>query len=322
MSFSVDHLASNILTRDFLIAFFVCHIALTCGKFLRSQLHSRHVRATRRRRAALARESARRSIKTMAEDVRTAREKVPSETESLFRLPIAVVAKRVRGSQSAAKALLLDVIGRALKSTQQLNCCTTFIGPFSQLQSDMVASFTTAEKQHQRASLLQGLPVSIKECFDVKGQDTTVGKGSRAGSPAGADAAILTVLRAQGAVVFARTNVPQTMLSYECSNPVYGQTRNPFDLTRGPGGSSGGEGALLGSGGSLLGIGTDIGGSCRIPAAFSGCCGFKPTSGRLSAKGAVPGTPGQESIKSTPGPMVNRKDAAAAAAAQCRHHHS
>merc|ERR1712185_282661 len=113
--------------------------------------------------------------------------------------------------------------------------------------------------------MLHGLPVSIKECFSIEGQDTTIGCGKRCGKPAAADAVIATVLRRQGAVVYARTNVPQTMLSYECSNPVYGQTRNPFDLTRGPGGSSGGEGALLGSGGSLLGIGTDIGGSCRIP---------------------------------------------------------
>jgi fatty acid amide hydrolase len=88
---------------------------------------------------------------------------------------------------------------------------------------------------------------------------------------------IIKVLKAQGALVFARTNIPQTMLSYECSNPVFGQTRNPYCLERGPGGSSGGEGSLIGSRASILGIGGDVGGSLRIPAAFSGCCGFKPT---------------------------------------------
>ena len=156
--------------------------------------------------------------------------------------------------------------------------------------------------------MLHGLPVSIKECFSIEGQDTTIGCGKRCGKPAAADAVIATVLRRQGAVVYARTNVPQTMLSYECSNPVYGQTLNPYDPARGPGGSSGGEGALIGSHGSLLGIGSDIGGSCRIPAAFSGCCGFKPTAGRLSSMGAVPGTPGQEAIKSTAGPMAREVD--------------
>ncbi len=69
--------------------------------------------------------------------------------------------------------------------------------------------------------------------------------------------------------------------SYDCSNPIYGQTLNPCNLQKTPGGSSGGEGALIGGGGSILGIGTDIGGSIRIPASFCGICGFKPTSSRL-----------------------------------------
>lgn len=71
------------------------------------------------------------------------------------------------------------------------------------------------------------------------------------------------------------------ILSYDCGNPIYGQTVNPHNLQKTCGGSSGGEGALIGGGGSLLGIGSDIGGSIRIPAAFCGICGFKPTSGRV-----------------------------------------
>lgn len=119
---------------------------------------------------------------------------------------------------------------------------------------------------------------------------------------------MLQVLRRQGALVFARTNVPQTMLSYECSNPVFGQSLNPHSHLRGPGGSSGGEGSLIGSNGSLLGIGTDIGGSLRIPAAFSGCCGFKPTCGRVSSAGLTSAVPGQEGIRSTAGPMAREVD--------------
>lgn len=69
--------------------------------------------------------------------------------------------------------------------------------------------------------------------------------------------------------------------SYDCSNPIYGQTVNPHNLQKTSGGSSGGEGALIGGGGSLLGIGSDIGGSIRIPSAFCGICGFKPTTGRI-----------------------------------------
>lgn len=69
--------------------------------------------------------------------------------------------------------------------------------------------------------------------------------------------------------------------SYDCSNPIYGQTVNPHNPQKTSGGSSGGEGALIGGGGSLLGLGSDIGGSIRIPASFCGICGFKPTAGRL-----------------------------------------
>lgn len=69
--------------------------------------------------------------------------------------------------------------------------------------------------------------------------------------------------------------------SYDCSNPIYGQTVNPHNLQKTSGGSSGGEGALIGGGGSVLGLGSDIGGSIRIPASFCGICGLKPTAGRL-----------------------------------------
>ena len=84
-----------------------------------------------------------------------------------------------------------------------------------------------------------------------------------------------------GAIPFCKTNIPQTCLSYDCSNPIFGATKNFLDPKRSPGGSSGGEAALLAGRGSIIGIGTDIGGSVRIPAGFSGCVGLKPSGGRL-----------------------------------------
>ena len=125
------------------------------------------------------------------------------------------------------------------------------------------------------------------------------------------DAVIVQVLRAQGAIPgFCRTNIPQTMLSFECSNPIYGQTANPHDTTRGPGGSSGGEGCLIASGGSLLGIGTDIGGSVRAPAHFCGVAGFKPTPQRVTKVGQasprVGGRDGQNAVRSVAGPLARR----------------
>jgi Asp-tRNA(Asn)/Glu-tRNA(Gln) amidotransferase A subunit family amidase len=132
----------------------------------------------------------------------------------------------------------------------------------------------------------------VKENFDVAGYDSTFGVGKRLGFPATRDALLVHVARSLGAVPFCKTNVPQTMLSFCCGNPIYGLTGNPHDVDRTCGGSSGGEGALLAAGGSCLGLGTDIGGSVRIPAHFSGCVGFKPTIARISRKGAQGATPG------------------------------
>ena len=85
---------------------------------------------------------------------------------------------------------------------------------------------------------------------------------------------------ALGAVPFCQTNVPQTMCTIQASNPLYGETGNPWDKNRECGGSSGGEGCLVGAGASVLGIGSDYGGSVRSPAALCGICSLRPTSGR------------------------------------------
>lgn len=92
-------------------------------------------------------------------------------------------------------------------------------------------------------------------------------------------------MRKEGGIPFVKTNLPQTMMFFECINPLWGRTSNPFSSLHSSGGSSGGEGALLGMDGSALGWGTDIGGSLRIPASWSGCYALKPGFGRVSAAG-------------------------------------
>lgn len=132
---------------------------------------------------------------------------------------------------------------------------------------------------------LFGLPISVKECFHVKGYDHTLGMIKFMDCPAEEDAPFVTHLKLLGAVPFCLTNVPQTLKSYGCSNPVYGETKHPMDDSRTPCGSTGGEGCLIGSRGSILGIGTDVGGSLRAPSHCCGVVGFKPTSGRIYGKG-------------------------------------
>src|SRR5207247_5955522 len=106
------------------------------------------------------------------------------------------------------------------------------------------------------------------------------------------DAAVVARMRAAGAILLGKTNLPELGLAFETDNLVYGRTNNPYDLTRTPGGSSGGEAAIIAAGGSLVGLGNDFGGSIRLPAHFCGIAGIKPTSGRVPRTGNFPGPGG------------------------------
>ena len=161
-----------------------------------------------------------------------------------------------------------------------------------------------SRRRGEARSPLHGLPVSIKECFDLAGRSTTIGIPSRRGTRASEDAALVTLLREGGAVILGRTNLAQLLLSYESRNPIWGAVNNPWDLSRTPGGSSGGESAALAAALSPLGLGSDLGGSIRVPAHFTGTAGLKPTLDRWPARGCQTGIPGQEATRGTPGPMA------------------
>jgi fatty acid amide hydrolase len=132
---------------------------------------------------------------------------------------------------------------------------------------------------------LHGVPVTVKECFDVAGTPSTIGLTARAGHSATVDAPLVAALRAAGGIILGKTNVAQLLMYVESDNPVYGRANNPWDLDRSPGGSSGGEAAIVAAGGSALGLGTDIGGSVRVPAHSCGVQSLKPTPGLLSVEG-------------------------------------
>lgn len=148
---------------------------------------------------------------------------------------------------------------------------------------------------------LHGVPLTIKDSIDVAGSVTRAGSKLRALSPPAAeDAPVVARLRAAGAVILAKTNVPDLVSSYETDNLLTGRTNHPSDAERTPGGSSGGEAAAIASFCSAGGIGTDGGGSIRVPAHFCGIVGFKPTHGRIPREGIWP----QPGIVTDPGPMA------------------
>ena len=124
---------------------------------------------------------------------------------------------------------------------------------------------------------LHGVPMTVKESYDVVGTPTTWGVPELKDSIAGKDALSINRLRGAGAVIFGKTNVPYMLSDFQSYNDIYGTTNNPWDLKRAPGGSSGGSAASLAAGMTGLEMGSDIGGSIRNPAHFCGVFGHKPT---------------------------------------------
>lgn len=138
---------------------------------------------------------------------------------------------------------------------------------------------------------LHGVPMTIKDDTCTAGVTCTAGTKGLASFIPTQDAVVVARLRAAGAILLGKTNLPELGLAFETDNMVYGRTNNPYDLSRTPGGSSGGEAAIIAAGGSPLGIGNDMGGSVRLPAHFCGIAGIKPTTGRVPGTGISPGGP-------------------------------
>ncbi len=135
---------------------------------------------------------------------------------------------------------------------------------------------------------LHGVPVTVKESFNIGGLATHWGAPWLADQIADRDATVVEKLRAAGAVVMGKTNVPFMLQDYQTRNDIHGVTNNPWDLARSPGGSSGGSAAALCAGMSALEFGSDIGGSIRRPANHCGVYGLKPTWNIISGRGHSP----------------------------------
>ena len=152
--------------------------------------------------------------------------------------------------------------------------------------------------------LLHGVPVTVKDSFDVAGLPTRAGSRLRTEHPAAEDATVVARLRSQGAILLGKTNTPEFLASYETDNLITGRTNHPRDPERTPGGSSGGEAAAIAAFCSPGGVGSDGGGSIRVPAHFCGIAGLKPTPGRIPSVGHFPsmGYPG--GLTGVVGPMA------------------
>jgi amidase len=137
---------------------------------------------------------------------------------------------------------------------------------------------------------LAGLPMTVKDIFDIEGLPASAGMKSLLGRPA-KDACVVAQVRAAGALVWGHTNVPAGSSDFQAFNPLHGVTRNPWNLALTPGGSSGGSAAAVAAGFTALEIGADMGGSLRVPAGYCGIAGHRPSWGLISQRGiaAPPG---------------------------------
>ncbi|XP_073468101.1 vitamin D3 hydroxylase-associated protein-like isoform X1 [Aquarana catesbeiana] len=221
----------------------------------------------------------------------------------ILSLSLGELASQLKSGSLSPEAVLHVYIEKALEVTREVNCVTEFLAECeTQLQE--------LKKQPEKG-LLYGVPISLKDNVGYKGHNKHCGLVHFLGTLDAEDSALVHVLKKQGAIPFVKTNVPQSLINFDCSNSIYGQTLNPHNHKKTCGGSSGGEGALIAGGGAILGVGTDLLGSIRMPCSFCGICGLKPSGDRLSEKGLLSPVSGMKSAVNMPGPMARDVDSLA-----------
>ncbi|KAJ5162541.1 amidase [Penicillium capsulatum] len=229
-------------------------------------------------------------------------------TEAEVRLTESYDARALFSEIVQGKVTALEVCKafckRAAIAHQLTNCATEIFFDEALNRAQFLDEYLLKEKKPYGP--FHGVPISVKDCFPIEGQATTIGFVSYLEKPLAAkNSPVIDVLLENGAVLYLKTNLPQTMLSMDSTNNVFGRTLNPHHPRLTAGGSSGGEGALIGLRGSILGVGTDIGGSIRAPSLCNGIYGFKPTADRIPhgewESGMRPGAPG---FASSAGPLA------------------
>jgi AtzE family amidohydrolase len=194
------------------------------------------------------------------------------------------LAKQVHARQRSAREVTRAALDRIAKLDPALNCCTAVLGESALAQADEVDRRVA---DGDDPGPLAGVPFAVKNLFDIAGVTTLAGSKIHAEKPvATRDATAVERLKQAGAVLVSALNMDEYAYGFTTENTRYGTTRNPRDLERVAGGSSGGSAAAVAAGLVPLTLGSDTNGSIRVPAAFCGVFGFKPTYGRISRAGS------------------------------------
>ena len=215
------------------------------------------------------------------------------------------LARAAQSGVLKSKNIATAFCKRAAIATQLTNCCTETMFDDALKRGEYLDSYLADHKKP--VGPLHGVPVSLKDSFHYPGVQSSIGFASFLDRPEDKDtAALAQMLLELGAILYCKTNIPQTLMTGDSHNYVFGRTLNPHKLKLGAGGSSGGEGSLVAFRGSILGVGTDIGGSIRIPALCNGTYGFKPSSNRTPYGGqTAPVKIGSPGFPPVAGPLAN-----------------
>jgi fatty acid amide hydrolase len=211
------------------------------------------------------------------------------------------IAARVRSGRWSAMSVLEAYLARIDAINPRLNA---IIWPTPDDARGAARAIDAARAAGQPLGPLAGVPLTVKDSFDVIHTAATLGIGRRKHRIASADGPIVERFRRAGALIVGKTNVPQIMLMYETDNRAFGRTIHPETSERGPGGSSGGESAAIAARLAALGLGSDLLGSLRQPAHACGVHTFKPSINRATTTGAVNTLGGMEAIVASPGPLA------------------
>ncbi|MFG1906941.1 amidase [Kribbella sp. NPDC048928] len=192
----------------------------------------------------------------------------------------------LRAGDVTSVELVEGVIARIEREDEAVNAVC--VRDFERARADAELADQTRARGEERPLL--GIPVTVKECYNMAGLPTTWGMPEYADYMPTEDAVAVARLKAAGAVVVGKTNVPLGLQDIQTFNEIYGTTNNPWDHDRTSGGSSGGSAAALASGFGALSLGSDLAGSLRTPAHFCGVYAHKPTIGLAANRGMVPPT--------------------------------
>ena len=212
------------------------------------------------------------------------------------------IAAKIRNKEISAVEALDTYLDRVDRYNKDINAIVVDVRDRAR---DAAQEMDAAIARGDEVGPLHGVPMTIKESYNLAGTPTTWGSPEWADNVAEEDAESIAKLKSAGVNIFAKTNVPLSLADFQSYNEVYGQTNNPYDHTRTPGGSSGGSAAALAAGLTGIETGSDIGGSIRNPAHFCGVFGHKPTYGMLVMRGhSGPGDVRSASDISVIGPMA------------------